>query len=51
MDDVATVGAPPKAVAGPMITTVLTIIVPTLNECENIEPLVALLSEALPHTA
>jgi dolichol-phosphate mannosyltransferase len=37
--------------AGPSVTTVLTIIVPTLNERENIEPLVALLSEALPDTA
>ena len=51
MDAVATVGAPPQSVTGPGITTVLTIIIPTLNERENIEPLVALLSEALPDTA
>ena len=37
--------------AGLSVTTVLTIIVPTLNEREDIEPLVALLSEALPDTA
>jgi dolichol-phosphate mannosyltransferase len=51
LDDDVTVAAPPQGVAGPGITTRLTIIVPTLNERENIEPLVALLSEALPDTA
>ena len=50
MDDVAIVGAPLQSVASPGITTVLTIIVPTLNERENIEPLVALVAEALPDT-
>src|SRR6516225_10532084 len=51
MDPVATVCAPAQSAAGPGITTELTIIVPTLNERENIEPLVAVLSEALPDTA
>ena len=39
MDDVAIPGTPLQSVATPGITTVLTIIVPTLNERENIEPL------------
>jgi dolichol-phosphate mannosyltransferase len=51
MDDVAIPGTPLQSVATPGITTVLAIIVPTLNERENIEPLVALLAEALPNTA
>jgi len=51
MDDVAIVGAPLQGVASPGITTVLTIVVPTLNERENIEPLVVLLAETLPDTA
>ena len=50
MDDVAIPGTPLQSVAAPGITTVLSIIVPTLNERENIEPLVALLAEALPDT-
>jgi hypothetical protein len=43
MEDVAILGTPLQSVATPGITTGLTIIVPTLNERENIEPLVALL--------
>jgi hypothetical protein len=39
MDDVAIPATPLQSVATPGITTVLTIIVPTLNERENIEPL------------
>jgi hypothetical protein len=35
VEAVATVGAPPQSVAGPGITVVLTIIVPTLNEREG----------------
>jgi len=48
MDDVAILKAPLAALG---ITTASTFIVPTLNERENIEPLVALLTEALPDTA
>jgi dolichol-phosphate mannosyltransferase len=51
MDDVTILGAPLQYVATPGITTVLTIIIPTLNERKNIEPLVALLTKALPDTA
>ena len=32
-------------------TAVLTIIIPTLNECENVEPLLAVLAVALPDIA
>jgi dolichol-phosphate mannosyltransferase len=51
MDDAAIPGAPLQSIATPGVTTVLPIIVPTLNERENIEPLVASLTEALPDTA
>jgi len=51
LDDDLTVGALPHSMAGLSVTTVLTIIVPTLNERENIEPLAALLSDALPNAA
>jgi glycosyltransferase involved in cell wall biosynthesis len=51
MGDVAILDAPLQSVATPGIAAVLTIIVPTLNERENIEPLVTLLTEALPDTA
>jgi hypothetical protein len=47
MEDVAILGTPLRSVATPGITTGLTIIVPTLNERGNIEPLVALLAEVL----
>ena len=49
MDDVAVLGAEPKSAARP-VTTVLSIIVPTLNERENIEPLLSLVTAALPDT-
>jgi dolichol-phosphate mannosyltransferase len=48
MDDVAVLREPLAALGS---TTALTIVVPALNERENIEPLVALLAEALPDTA
>jgi dolichol-phosphate mannosyltransferase len=51
MYNAAILDAPLQSVAIPGISTALTIIVPTLNERENIEPLVALLTEALPNTA
>jgi len=51
MDNVGILTAPLKSVTAPGITTALTIVVPALNERDNIEPLVALLTEALPDTA
>ena len=51
MEDFPIPDAPVKDIATLPIMTVLTIIVPTLNERENVEPLVALLTEALPNTA
>ena len=48
MDDVAVLGAEPKSAAYRPVTTVLSIIIPTLNERENIEPLLSLVTAALP---
>ena len=50
MDDVAVLNAEPKSAASRPVTTVLSIIIPTLNERENIEPLLALVTAALPHS-
>ena len=50
MDDVAVLNAEPKSAASWPVTTVLSIIIPTLNERENIEPLLALVTAALPHS-
>ena len=50
MDNVTILGAQPKSAASPIVPTVLSIIIPTLNERENIEPLLALVTAALPHT-
>ena len=51
MADITILDAQPKGAALPSVATALSIIVPTLNERENIEPLLALLTAALPHTA
>src|SRR5437764_10525604 len=51
MDDVAAVKGEPEGAASRPVTTVLSIIIPTLNERENIEPLLALVTAALPDTA
>ena len=50
MDDVAVVDAQPKRIISPAVATVLSIIIPTLNERENIEPLLSLVTAALPET-
>ena len=50
MDDVAVVNAEPKSAASRPVTTVLSIIIPTLNERENIEPLLSLVTASLPDT-
>ena len=50
MDHVAVLGAEPKTAASRPVTTVLSIIIPTLNERENIEPLLSLVTAALPDT-
>jgi dolichol-phosphate mannosyltransferase len=47
---VAVRDAQPKGMTSPDVTTVLSIIVPTLNERENIEPLLSLVTAALPDT-
>jgi dolichol-phosphate mannosyltransferase len=50
MDLVAVLNAEPKSAASRSLTTVLSIIIPTLNERENIEPLLSLVTAALPDT-
>ena len=50
MDDVAVLGAEPKSAASRPVTTLLSIIIPTLNERENVEPLLSLLTTTLPDT-
>src|SRR5437764_13295930 len=50
MDDVAAVKGEPEGAASRPVTTVLSIIIPTLNERENIEPLLSLVTAALPDT-
>ena len=50
MDDVAVLGTEPKSAASPCVTTVLSIVIPTLNERENIEPLLSLVTTTLPDT-
>ena len=50
-DDLTTFDGYIKSDAAPATATILSIIVPTLNERENIEPLLALLTAALPNTA
>ncbi len=42
MDYVAVLGAEPESAASRPVTTVLSVIIPTLNERENIEPLLSL---------
>jgi dolichol-phosphate mannosyltransferase len=51
MDDVTILEAQPSGAASLPIAPVLTVIVPTLNERENIEPLLILVTAALPNTA
>ena len=51
MDDVTILEAQPSGAAALAVTRVLSIIVPTLNERENIEPLLTLITAALPNTA
>jgi dolichol-phosphate mannosyltransferase len=51
MDDVTILEAQPKGVASAAVPTLLSIIIPTLNERENIEPLLALVTAALPDTS
>ena len=51
MDDVTILEAQRKGVASAAVPTLLSIIIPTLNERENIEPLLALVTAALPDTA
>ena len=50
-DDLTTLHGFVKRDAPSAATTILSIIIPTLNERENIEPLLALLTESLPNTA
>ena len=50
-DDLTTLHGFVKRDAPSAATTILSIIIPTLNERENIEPLFALLTESLPNTA
>jgi len=50
-DDLTTLHGFVKRDAPLAATTILSIIIPTLNERENIEPLLALLTESLPNTA
>jgi dolichol-phosphate mannosyltransferase len=50
MDDVTVLGAQPGGAAFPAVAPVLSIIIPTLNERENIEPLLTLIAAALPDT-
>jgi dolichol-phosphate mannosyltransferase len=50
MDDITTLETEPKSAALPDGSTVLSIVIPTLNERGNIEPLLALLAEALSGT-
>ena len=50
MDDVAVLDAQSKRMTSPAVTTALSIIIPTLNERENIEPLLSLVTAALPDT-
>ena len=51
MDDVTILEAQPSGAATLAVTPVLSVIVPTLNERENIEPLLTLITAALPNTA
>jgi dolichol-phosphate mannosyltransferase len=51
MIDVTSVEARPETARAASVPSVLSIIVPTLNERDNIEPLLALLSAALPDIA
>jgi dolichol-phosphate mannosyltransferase len=48
--DVAVFGEETTSAAIPCVTTALSIIIPTLNERENIKPLLALVKAALPDT-
>jgi dolichol-phosphate mannosyltransferase len=50
MDDIAVLDAQSKRMTSPAVTTALSIIIPTLNERENIEPLLSLVTAALPDT-
>jgi dolichol-phosphate mannosyltransferase len=49
--DVTILKAQPKGAVSPAVPTLLSIVIPTLNERENIEPLLALVTAALPDTA
>jgi dolichol-phosphate mannosyltransferase len=51
MADVTILDAQPEDTSAPRVASRLSIIVPTLNESENIEPSLALLTAALPDTA
>ena len=51
MDDVTILEAQQSGAAAPAVPPLLSIIVPTLNERENIEPLLTLITAALPNTA
>ena len=51
MDDMTIVETAPQGVVSPATATALSVIVPTLNERENIEPLLTFISAALPDTA
>jgi dolichol-phosphate mannosyltransferase len=50
MDDAADLDAQSKRMTSPALATALSIIIPTLNERENIEPLLSLVTAALPDT-
>jgi dolichol-phosphate mannosyltransferase len=50
MDDAAVLDAQSKRMTSPALATALSIIIPTLNERENIEPLLSLVTAALPDT-
>ena len=49
MDDVAVLDTQPEGITSAVVTPVLTIVIPTLNERDNIEPLLALVA-SLPAT-
>jgi len=51
MDDVTILEAQQSGAAAPAVPPLLSIIVPTLNERENIQPLLTLITAALPNTA
>jgi len=51
MDDVTILEAQQSGAAAPAVPPLLSIIVPTLNERDNIQPLLTLITAALPNTA